>query len=51
MTTRAATHAGSWYTANSSKLSAQLDKWLADVVKESKEKELPIPGARIIIAP
>jgi len=51
MTTRPATHAGSWYTASSSKLSAQLDKWLGDVVNDSEEKELPIPGARVIIAP
>jgi MEMO1 family protein len=51
MTTRAATHAGLWYKASSSELSTQLDEWLADVVKGSEEKELPIPGARVIIAP
>lgn len=51
MTTRAASHAGSWYTAGPSILSSELDGWLAKVVKDSKEKELPIPGARVIIAP
>jgi MEMO1 family protein len=51
MTTRAASHAGSWYTASSSKLSGQLDGWLADVVKKSEAREFPLPGARVIIAP
>jgi MEMO1 family protein len=51
MTTRAASHAGSWYTASPSILSSELDGWLAKVVDGSKGINLPIPGARVIIAP
>jgi hypothetical protein len=51
MTTRAASHAGSWYNASPSILSSDLDKWLAKAAKDSKEMDLPIPGARVIIAP
>lgn len=61
MTTRAASHAGSWYTASSSSLSRELDGWLGEVGKnregktsEARENEAvvyPVPGARVIIAP
>jgi len=51
MTTRAPSHAGSWYTANQTILSSDLDKWLAKVAEDSEEEVLPIPGARVIIAP
>lgn len=45
MSTRTATHAGSWYAANSSALLQQLTGWL----KASKQE--PIPNSRIIISP
>ena len=59
--TREASHAGSWYTSNGNQLSSQLDAWLA-AVKPPLEcigpqsqgqsvSELPVPGARVIIAP
>ncbi|KAK4508627.1 hypothetical protein PRZ48_002366 [Zasmidium cellare] len=58
---REATHAGSWYTDSKPQLSSQLDGWL-DAVQppiqcigpESEGEtvgELPVPGARVIIAP
>jgi AmmeMemoRadiSam system protein B len=61
-TTRRATHAGSWYTASKSQLSRELDAWLDHVdvpVKpigkvssgEASLTVLPVPGARVIIAP
>ncbi|KAH8594686.1 MEMO1 family [Bisporella sp. PMI_857] len=51
MTTREASHAGSWYSSRSSTLSAELDGWLAQVPKSIDGRELPVPGARVIIAP
>ncbi|PQE08980.1 putative tag-253 protein [Rutstroemia sp. NJR-2017a WRK4] len=51
MSTREASHAGSWYTSRSSTLSAELDDWLDQVPPAIDGKELPVPGARIIIAP
>jgi hypothetical protein len=51
MTTRVASHAGSWYTSRSSTLSAELDQWLAQVPSTIEGNQLPITGARIIIAP
>lgn len=63
MTSRPASHAGSWYTASPTKLSAELDEWLA-MVGNTPQKDkngevedmlkgitLPIPRARLIIAP
>ncbi|KAI9785439.1 MAG: hypothetical protein M1816_000409 [Peltula sp. TS41687] len=52
MTTRSASHAGSWYSASKATLSSQLDQWL-DQVPSSIEGvgPLPVSGARIIIAP
>jgi predicted class III extradiol MEMO1 family dioxygenase len=49
MTTRIASHAGSWYTSNGKKLQSELDAWLESVNIEGNA--LPIPGARVIIAP
>jgi hypothetical protein len=51
MSTRKASHAGSWYSSQASTLSRELDQWLAQVPGEIEGKPLPIPGARIIIAP
>ncbi|KKZ63860.1 hypothetical protein EMCG_01813 [[Emmonsia] crescens] len=52
MPSREATHAGSWYSDHEPTLSSQLDKWLAQVPDELPGiGPLPIPGARIIIAP
>ncbi|OXV09668.1 hypothetical protein Egran_02568 [Elaphomyces granulatus] len=50
MPSRKASHAGSWYSANRSKLIQQLDQWLAAGQTDGLGS-LPIPGARIIIAP
>jgi len=54
-------HAGSWYSASKNQLGSQLDGWLADVKEPvacigpqsegQTVSELPVPGARIIIAP
>lgn len=49
--TRRAAKAGSWYTANPDILSKQLEKWLDDVPNKINGSSLPIPGARVIIAP
>jgi len=51
MTTRIASHAGSWYSSRPAKLSSELDEWLAQVPSTIGGKELPISGARVIIAP
>ncbi|TVY46759.1 Protein MEMO1 [Lachnellula occidentalis] len=51
MTSREASHAGSWYTGNSQALSAELDHFLGQVPSSIKGHQVPIPGARIIIAP
>ena len=58
---REASHAGSWYTSSASQLSSQLEGWLAAVKPPVKcigpQSEgqmfpgLPVPGARMIIAP
>ena len=52
MSIRSASHAGSWYADSSSRLEAELDKWLADVPSELPGiGKTPVPGARAIIAP
>ncbi|OAX79875.1 hypothetical protein ACJ72_05807, partial [Emergomyces africanus] len=52
MPSREATHAGSWYSDHEPTLSNQLDKWLAQVPDQLPGiGHLPVPGARIIIAP
>jgi len=49
---REATHAGSWYTNVPSTLDSQLESWLNAVPDEIEGVgRLPVPGARIIIAP
>lgn len=49
--TREATHANSWYDGNPGTLSGQLDGWLADVPSTINGSEVPIPHARVVIAP
>ncbi|KAF3018070.1 hypothetical protein E8E14_002021 [Neopestalotiopsis sp. 37M] len=49
--TRAASHAGSWYEGRAKVLSKQLDGYLADVPTTLDNSSLPIPGARVVIAP
>ncbi|KAH6656970.1 MEMO1 family [Truncatella angustata] len=49
--TRPAGKAGSWYTGNKAALSKELDEWLDQVPSTLNESSLPIPGARVIIAP
>jgi hypothetical protein len=61
MSSREASHAGSWYTDDGHELSTQLDGWLNAVpskaegigAQSSKEApvDLPSAGARAIIAP
>ena len=51
MSIRAAKHAGSWYEEDPRTLSEQLDGWLSKVPDNVKGDDLPIPGARVIIAP
>ncbi|KAF9888319.1 hypothetical protein FE257_008752 [Aspergillus nanangensis] len=52
MQSRYASHAGSWYSDNQTTLTRQLDQWLAQVPDEIEGVgTLPLPGARIIIAP
>lgn len=49
--TREASHAGSWYEGRADVLSRQLDEFLDKVPTTVDGKELPIPKARVIIAP
>ncbi|KAI9838744.1 MAG: hypothetical protein M1837_002342 [Sclerophora amabilis] len=52
MTSRTASHAGSWYSSSKSKLSSQLDDWLEQVPDSlAGVGEIPCSGARVIIAP
>ncbi|KFZ10439.1 hypothetical protein V501_05197 [Pseudogymnoascus sp. VKM F-4519 (FW-2642)] len=51
MSTRAASHAGSWYSSAPATLSSELDGWLAQVPDSIDGNKLPVPGARVIIAP
>ncbi|RDW75903.1 DUF52-containing protein [Coleophoma crateriformis] len=51
MSTRVASHAGSWYSSSRSTLNRELDQWLSEVPSEIEGKQLPFPGARVIIAP
>lgn len=48
---RAASHAGSWYLRSAKQLSSQLDEFLDRVPSTVDGREVPIDGARIIIAP
>lgn len=49
--TRPATKAGSWYTDDLEDLDAEINGFFAKVPETVDESSLPIPGARIIIAP
>ncbi|KAI5862995.1 memo-like protein-domain-containing protein [Durotheca rogersii] len=49
--TREASHAFSWYDGDAASLSSQLDSFLADVPSSIHDSSLPIPGAKIVIAP
>ncbi|KAK4236466.1 protein MEMO1 [Achaetomium macrosporum] len=51
MGTREASHAGSWYKHDAEELSSQLDSFLGRVPATLDGSDLPIPGARVIIAP
>ncbi|KAK3346208.1 MEMO1 family [Lasiosphaeria hispida] len=51
MGTREASHAGSWYEEDPIQLSSQLDEFLERVPNTLGESSVPIPGARVIIAP
>ncbi len=51
MGTREASHAGSWYEDDPEELSAQLDEFLGRVPATLDDSSLPIPGARVVIAP
>ncbi|KAK1990337.1 memo-like protein [Colletotrichum falcatum] len=42
---------GKWYLADADKLSEQLDEFLANVPDQIDGKGLPVPGARVVIAP
>lgn len=55
---RKASHAGSWYSKSSNKLSEELDEWLANVPNDvspinnpNDTVRPPVKGARVIIAP
>lgn len=48
---RPASHAGSWYEGNPTALSHELDNYLAVVPDTIDGKRVPVPGARVIIAP
>lgn len=49
--TRRAEKAGSWYEGDLDKLVPQLNGFFAKVPETVDDSSLPIPGARIIIAP
>ncbi|KND91193.1 Protein MEMO1 [Tolypocladium ophioglossoides CBS 100239] len=51
MATRPAGKAGSWYTGHVAALERQLNGFLALVPETINDSPLPIPGARVIIAP
>lgn len=51
MATRPAGKAGSWYTGKAKDLEDQLSEFVARVPETINESSLPIPGARVIIAP
>ncbi|XXH05478.1 hypothetical protein Hte_011907 [Hypoxylon texense] len=49
--TREASHAYSWYDGDPDALSSQLDGFLNDVPDSINGSGLPIPGAKVVIAP
>ena len=48
---RPASHADSWYKGDPTMLSDELEENLDEVPKSLHDSDLPIPGARVIIAP
>ncbi|KAK4187811.1 protein MEMO1 [Podospora australis] len=51
MGTRDASHAGSWYDDDDQVLSKELDEFLSRVPNTLNNSDLPVSGARVIIAP
>lgn len=51
MGTRPPAKAGSWYVGQPDELEEELDEYLANVPEQVDGSSLPIPGARVIIAP
>lgn len=51
MTTRSLGKAGTWYAEDKGQLSRQLEDYLREVGPKINDSSLPIPGARIVIAP
>ncbi|RYP24426.1 hypothetical protein DL767_008596 [Monosporascus sp. MG133] len=49
--TREASHAYSWYDGDPTSLSRQLESFLEEVPDTINNSNLPIPGARVVIAP
>jgi predicted class III extradiol MEMO1 family dioxygenase len=49
--TREASHAGSWYTGDKAALSVELGDYLEKVPAQLDGEDLPVSGARLIIAP
>lgn len=49
--TRPLSKAGSWYTGDPDELDKELDKFLSEVPNQIDGNGLPVPGARVIIAP
>ncbi|KAI1871943.1 uncharacterized protein JN550_004146 [Neoarthrinium moseri] len=49
--TREASHADSWYVGDPGQLNKELDGYLATVPSSINESSLPIPGAKVVIAP
>ncbi|OHE91610.1 memo-like protein [Colletotrichum orchidophilum] len=49
--TRPPGKAGSWYSGEPKELRGQLNAFLSDVPDQVEDKGLPVPGARVIIAP
>ncbi|CEP18795.1 hypothetical protein [Parasitella parasitica] len=47
---RSATHAGSWYTSDGTRLNEELESYLHEAEKKA-EQELPVKGIRAIIGP
>ncbi|KAL8371603.1 hypothetical protein RB595_001416 [Gaeumannomyces hyphopodioides] len=48
---RIASHAGDWYTAEPDGLEHDLDRYLDAVPEQINDSDLPVKGARVIIAP
>lgn len=52
MPSREASHSGSWYSDSATTLKRQLDQWLGQVPDQIDGiGQLPVPGARVVIAP